>query len=62
MASRIGIALLAISTATIVSGCSRNHELAACSGPAVAANPTRWKPTAEQQTEMDRLAKEACKS
>jgi hypothetical protein len=44
-----------------VSACASKHELAKCSGPAVALNPGKWQPTPQQQAEMDRLVKEACR-
>ena len=57
MAYRLILGLVVLLSA----GCASKHEMAKCSGPAVALNTSRWTPSAEQQAEMNRLVQEACK-
>ncbi|MDO9712549.1 hypothetical protein [Paracraurococcus lichenis] len=54
---RFALALALLGT----TACAEKHELAKCEGVVLALNTDRWKPSPEQQAEMDRLAAEACR-
>ncbi|MDO9713255.1 hypothetical protein [Paracraurococcus lichenis] len=54
---RLLLTLVLLGTAA----CAEKHELAKCEGVVLALNTDRWKPSPEQQAEMDRLATEACR-